>query len=84
MCISAHATLSNLEPVCMNSHVDSRDVIKRIEADGWVKVRQKGSHAQFKHPSKPGLVTLPTPRRDIPLGTLRSIARQAGVSMGDE
>lgn len=58
--------------------LDSWDVMVLLKADGWVEVAQKGSHKQFKHPSKPGRVTLPHPRRDIPLGTLRSIWRQAG------
>jgi predicted RNA binding protein YcfA (HicA-like mRNA interferase family) len=61
--------------------VDSREVIRRIEADGWRQVRQRGSHKQFKHPTKPGLVTVPSPKKDIPAGTLRSIARQAGIEM---
>jgi predicted RNA binding protein YcfA (HicA-like mRNA interferase family) len=37
--------------------VKVREVIKRIEADGWAQVRQRGSHRQFKHPTKPGRVT---------------------------
>jgi predicted RNA binding protein YcfA (HicA-like mRNA interferase family) len=61
------------------TRVDSRDVIKLLESDGWREVRQKGSHKQFKHPAKPGLVTVPTPKKDIPRGTLRSIAKQAGI-----
>jgi len=39
----------------------------------------RGSHCQFKHPSKPGKITVPHPRRDLPEGTLRSIFRQAGL-----
>jgi predicted RNA binding protein YcfA (HicA-like mRNA interferase family) len=61
--------------------VKSADVIKLLEADGWQLKRVKGSHHHFKHPSKPGLVTVPHPRKDIPLGTLRSIEKQAGVSL---
>ncbi|HLY55514.1 MAG TPA: type II toxin-antitoxin system HicA family toxin [Stellaceae bacterium] len=61
--------------------MDSREIISRIEADGWVRVAQKGSHMQFKHPAKPGRVTVPHPRRDIPTGTLRSIERQAGLRL---
>jgi predicted RNA binding protein YcfA (HicA-like mRNA interferase family) len=55
----------------------SADIIKRLESDGWVSVRTKGSHHQFKHPDKPGLVTVPHLRADIMIGTLRSIYRQA-------
>ncbi|MDZ4829538.1 MAG: type II toxin-antitoxin system HicA family toxin [Phycisphaerae bacterium] len=57
--------------------MNSRDVIKRLQAQGWVLVRTKGSHHQYRHPSKPGLVTVPHPKRDLPIGTLRSIAKQA-------
>ena len=61
--------------------MDSRDVISALRREGWELVAQKGSHQQFKHPSKPGRVTVPHPRRDIPLGTLKSIERQAGVKL---
>lgn len=59
----------------------SREVIKALEADGWQEVGQRGSHRQFKHPTKPGRVTVPHPKRDIPLGTLRSIAQQSGLAL---
>ncbi len=55
----------------------SQDVIRALKADGWKQVAQKGSHVQFKHPTKPGRVTVPHPKRDIPLGTLRSNETQA-------
>jgi predicted RNA binding protein YcfA (HicA-like mRNA interferase family) len=61
--------------------MDSRDVIRKLHADGWVRVGQRGSHVQFKHPSKAGRVTVPHPRRDIPVGTLRSIERQARLKL---
>jgi predicted RNA binding protein YcfA (HicA-like mRNA interferase family) len=61
--------------------VDSREIIRRLEADGWREVRQRGSHKQFKHSTKPGLVTVPSPKRDIPTGTLRSIAKQSGLTL---
>jgi predicted RNA binding protein YcfA (HicA-like mRNA interferase family) len=58
-----------------------RDLIKRIEGDGWRQVRQRGSHAQYKHPTKPGLVTIPMkPGKDVPPGTLRSIMKQAALT----
>jgi len=59
--------------------MDSRVLIAALLADGWREVAKKGSHAQFKHPVKPGRVTVPHPRRDIPPGTLRSIERQSGL-----
>jgi predicted RNA binding protein YcfA (HicA-like mRNA interferase family) len=57
------------------------DIISALKADGWVQVAQKGSHIQFKHPAKPGRVTVPQPKRDIPIGTLRSIEKQAGLKL---
>lgn len=61
--------------------MQSRLVIKLLKADGWYEVRTRGSHVQFKHPVKRGRVTVPHPKRDIPIGTLRSIERQSGVSL---
>lgn len=59
--------------------MDSRHVIKAIEKDGWFEVARKGSHAQFKHPTKPGRVTVPHPKKDLPIKTVRSIEKQSGV-----
>lgn len=57
-----------------------RDLIVLIEADGWQQVRQKGSHLQFHHPTKPGAVTVAgKPGVDIPPGTLNSVLKQAGL-----
>jgi predicted RNA binding protein YcfA (HicA-like mRNA interferase family) len=58
--------------------MDSKKLIKQLEADGWYLARVKGSHHQFKHSQKPGLVTIKHPDSDIPAGTLRSIYKQAG------
>jgi predicted RNA binding protein YcfA (HicA-like mRNA interferase family) len=63
----------------MPKSYSSRQIIKLIEADGWVLVETRGSHCQFKHPTKPGRVTVPHPKRDLPIGTTRSILRQAGL-----
>lgn len=59
----------------------SGDVISVLEADGWTRVAQKGSHVQFKHPTKPGRVTVPHPKRDLPIGTLKSIERRSGLKL---
>jgi predicted RNA binding protein YcfA (HicA-like mRNA interferase family) len=56
----------------------SRDIIKELKRHGWYEVNQVGSHKQFKHPTKKGRVTVPHPKRDIPIGTLKSIDKQAG------
>jgi predicted RNA binding protein YcfA (HicA-like mRNA interferase family) len=59
----------------------SRDVIKALKAAGFAKVGQKGSHVQFKHPDRPGRVTVPHPEADLPIGTLKSIERQSNVKL---
>ncbi|HWF17950.1 MAG TPA: type II toxin-antitoxin system HicA family toxin [Verrucomicrobiae bacterium] len=57
-----------------------RDILRIIEEDGWRQVRQRGSHRQFKHPAKTGLVTVAGhPRDDVAPGTLNSILKQAGL-----
>jgi predicted RNA binding protein YcfA (HicA-like mRNA interferase family) len=55
-----------------------RQVIKLIARDGWRLVRTRGSHRQYKHPHKPGLVTVPCrPGDELATGTLDSILKQA-------
>ena len=57
-----------------------RDVIRLLEDDGWREVRQRGSHRQFKHTVKPGLVTVAgKPSDDLAPGTLNSVLKQAGL-----
>jgi len=57
-----------------------RDVIKLLLQDGWYLDRTRGSHRQFKHLSKPGLVTVPgKPGDDLGTGTLNSVLKQAGL-----
>ncbi|MBI2968553.1 MAG: type II toxin-antitoxin system HicA family toxin [Bacteroidetes bacterium] len=62
-----------------------REIIKLIEKDGWYSVRQKGSHMQFKHTFKKGLVTIACHHLsdDIAKGTLASIFRQAQIDKPD-
>jgi len=57
-----------------------REVIQLIEDDGWYLARTKGSHRQYKHSSKTGLVTVPGKLSDdLAPGTLNSILKQAGL-----
>jgi len=57
-----------------------RNVVKLIEDDGWRQARTRGSHRQYKHPDKPGLVTIAgKPGDDLAPGTLGSILKQAGL-----
>ncbi len=67
--------------MCITTHLDSRSIIQALVADGWTEVAQRGSHKQFKHPTKPGRVTVPHPKKDVPIGTLRSIEKQAGLEL---
>jgi predicted RNA binding protein YcfA (HicA-like mRNA interferase family) len=58
--------------------VKVRDIIKRIEADGWREVSQEGSHRQFKHATKKGRVTVSGHKGgDVPTGTMKNIFKQA-------
>lgn len=59
--------------------MSSRELIKLIQKDGWYLVRVKGSHHQFRHPVKKGLVTIPHPKKDFPKRTVNSILEQAGL-----
>ena len=61
--------------------MDSRNIIKALKRDGWIEVNQVGSHKQFKHPTKKGRVTIPHPKRDMPIGTLKSIEKQAQIKL---
>ncbi len=57
-----------------------RDVLRLLEADGWYLARTRGSHRQYKHPTKPGLVTVAgAGGDDLAPGTLNSILKQAGL-----
>lgn len=56
-----------------------REVEKILLADGWYEVGQKGSHHQYKHPTKKGKVTIPEHGGDLDPGTVKSIMRQAGI-----
>lgn len=56
------------------------EVLRLLHDDGWYLVATRGSHRQFKHPSKPGRVTVAgKPSDDVALGTLNSIRKQAGL-----
>ena len=65
----------------MTKSLSSREIIRRLEAAGWQLVRTTGSHHHFRHPQRPGTVTVPHPVKDMPSGTLKSIERQSGVKL---
>jgi len=64
--------------LCIIIHMDSKTIIKRLQKEGWRKVGGKGDHEKFAHPKKPGHVVVPHPRKDMAIGTLKNIYRQAG------
>lgn len=59
--------------------MNSKELIKLLEQDGWFFVVSKGSHNQYKHLYKKGRVTIPHPKKDLPKGTVTSILKQAGL-----
>lgn len=59
----------------------SNEVIRILERNGWRHVGTDGSHHQFKHPTKKGKVTVVHPRKDVTIGTLKSIEKQSGLKI---
>jgi predicted RNA binding protein YcfA (HicA-like mRNA interferase family) len=57
---------------------NSRDIIRRLEREGFVLVSVRGSHHKFRHPQSRRVVIVKHPRKDTPLGTAREIYSQAG------
>jgi len=64
----------------MPKSYSSREIIAKLQADGWVLMAIQGSHHHFKHPTKKGKTTVKHPCKDIPPKTLRSIENQSGLS----
>lgn len=59
--------------------MNSTKILRMLEDDGWTVVRIRGSHHHLKHAEKPGLVTVPHPNKDLPIKTVNSILKQAGL-----
>jgi predicted RNA binding protein YcfA (HicA-like mRNA interferase family) len=59
--------------------LDSREVIRALEQAGFRHLRTRGSHVILSRPGGRGIVVVPHPRRDLPIGTIRAIERQAGI-----
>ncbi len=59
----------------------SREIIRRLKAEGWEVIRVKGSHHMMAHPTNPLVIAVKHPQKDCPLGTLKSIERQSGVKL---
>jgi predicted RNA binding protein YcfA (HicA-like mRNA interferase family) len=58
--------------------MNSREIIARLQREGWLLANVRGSHHNYRHPTESGRVTVPHPKKDLPKGTLRSIFKQAG------
>jgi predicted RNA binding protein YcfA (HicA-like mRNA interferase family) len=80
-----HAAVEFAVFVCKITHetfggeMNSSKLIRMLEDDGWYEVRVTGSHHHFKHAVKKGLVTVPHPKKDLPIGTVKSILKTAGL-----
>jgi predicted RNA binding protein YcfA (HicA-like mRNA interferase family) len=59
--------------------MQSRDLIRLLQSDGWRLQRTRGSHRQYAHPTKPGTVTVPHPKKDLGKGLVQAILKQAGL-----
>jgi predicted RNA binding protein YcfA (HicA-like mRNA interferase family) len=57
----------------------SRELIELLQTDGWQPQRTRGSHHQFVHPTKPGTITVPHPKKDLGKGLVRAIRKWAGL-----
>ena len=57
---------------------NSRDIMRRLEAEGWMLVRARGSHHVFRHPKNGKVIVLPHPRKDLGVGLVRAIYKEAG------
>lgn len=57
---------------------DSRDIMRRLEAEGWVLVRTRGSHHVFRHPGTGKVIVVPHPKKDLGRGLVRAIYKEAG------
>ncbi|QJP11656.1 type II toxin-antitoxin system HicA family toxin [Pseudomonas multiresinivorans] len=59
--------------------MQNRELIKELEAAGWALQRITGSHHVFTHPNRSYSVPVPHPKKDLPIGTVRSIRKRAGL-----
>lgn len=62
-----------------NTHVNSKDLIRQLEAAGWVLRSVKGSHHIYTHPARGGHLCVPHPKRDMGVGLVQKLLKQAGL-----
>ena len=77
----AHYRLMLARAVCILISMNSRQIIKRLKQDGWTHVRTTGDHHHFTHDTKPGIVTVTHPKKNLPIGTMKSIEKQSGLKL---
>ena len=73
-------------PICVydvyiidNVGMNSKELIEALEKDGWVLRGSKGSHHVFNHPHKAGHITVPHPKKDLGIGLVQKLLKQAGM-----
>lgn len=59
--------------------MNSRELIKLLESNGWTLRGVKGSHNVFTHPTKPGHISVPHPKHELGVGLLHKLLKQAGL-----
>ncbi|GKS68966.1 addiction module toxin, HicA family protein [Nitrosomonas sp. PY1] len=59
--------------------MNSKDIIKKLEQDGWTLRGVKGSHHVYVHPHKPGHISVPHPKKDMGVGLVSKLLKQAGL-----
>jgi len=59
--------------------VASAELTREMQRAGWRLDRVNGSHHIYKHPSRPGIVVVPHPKKNLGLGLVKAIRRQAGI-----
>ena len=62
----------------MAVETNSREIVRRLKREGWVEVGVNGSHHKFRQTSSGAIVIVPHPKKDLPLGLARAIAKDAG------
>lgn len=77
------AIKAHLHIVCIDVYngdpVKSAELIKELKAAGWTLERVRGSHHQFKHPKNPMVITVPHPKKDLGVGLVAKIRKDAGL-----
>jgi predicted RNA binding protein YcfA (HicA-like mRNA interferase family) len=71
--------LHYIRTVCIVHNMNSKELIKRLEAEGWGLRGVKGSHHIYTHPSRPGHISIPHPKRDLGAGLVHKLLKQAGL-----